>query len=282
MSVPSYLRRCNVIGVNDQNRENCQQCQVSMYIEASRLLAHNSSANPKIGRLVIITMSRALQPQTRGEFCITNSPNPLVLLTNLASSYALQSHRPIPTAQPMSLSTTVLSSLRPVFRSPTTRPSAPRTIKRLFLFTRARQASFSSTQPSRVVAHRDPFHPSSSRIPSSSSPSPLLAPFSTASTTPLLRAAAAAPSSSKPMAAETDAQAAAVANQTGVTPESIESSLKEKLQAELVVVEDVSGKSSFFFLLSFFLSILLRLAFALLCFIRVKERADGQPLGRGI
>ena len=43
------------------------------------------------------------------------------------------------------------------------------------------------------------------------------------------------------MAAETDVQAAAVANQTGITTESLRATLESKMQAEKVFVEDISG-----------------------------------------
>ena len=44
------------------------------------------------------------------------------------------------------------------------------------------------------------------------------------------------------MAAETDAQAAAVANTSGITPDTLRAMLEVKLSAEKVFVEDVSGK----------------------------------------
>ncbi|KAL9629154.1 MAG: hypothetical protein Q9164_007000 [Protoblastenia rupestris] len=44
-----------------------------------------------------------------------------------------------------------------------------------------------------------------------------------------------------PKAAETDAQAEAVANTTGVTPESLQKALKEKLAAQHVDIDDMSG-----------------------------------------
>ncbi|MCJ1307773.1 hypothetical protein MMC25_001421 [Agyrium rufum] len=43
-----------------------------------------------------------------------------------------------------------------------------------------------------------------------------------------------------PSAAETDSQAAAVANTTGVTPDTLKASLTEKLGAEYVEVDDIS------------------------------------------
>ena len=43
------------------------------------------------------------------------------------------------------------------------------------------------------------------------------------------------------MAAETDTQAASIANETGITPTSLQSTLEAKLQAEQVFVEDISG-----------------------------------------
>ena len=48
---------------------------------------------------------------------------------------------------------------------------------------------------------------------------------------------------STPGAAETDIEAAQVANTTGVTPEGIQSTLREKLEAQVVEVEDISGIS---------------------------------------
>ena len=44
-------------------------------------------------------------------------------------------------------------------------------------------------------------------------------------------------------AAETDVPAAAVANTSGITPSSLKSTLTEKLEAEHVDVEDISGRS---------------------------------------
>lgn len=43
-------------------------------------------------------------------------------------------------------------------------------------------------------------------------------------------------------AAKTDSQAAEVANSSGITPISLQSSLTEKLKAQHVYVEDISGK----------------------------------------
>lgn len=43
-------------------------------------------------------------------------------------------------------------------------------------------------------------------------------------------------------AAETDTQAAAVANSSGITPASLKTTLTEKLEALYVEVEDISGK----------------------------------------
>ena len=42
-------------------------------------------------------------------------------------------------------------------------------------------------------------------------------------------------------AAETDVAATQVANTTGVTPEGIQSTLREKLEAQVVEVDDISG-----------------------------------------
>ncbi|KAG8529323.1 uncharacterized protein KY384_005959 [Bacidia gigantensis] len=47
-------------------------------------------------------------------------------------------------------------------------------------------------------------------------------------------------SSDAPKAAETDAQAEAVANTSGVTAESLQKSLEERLQAQHVQIEDMS------------------------------------------
>jgi len=47
--------------------------------------------------------------------------------------------------------------------------------------------------------------------------------------------------STAPKAAETDTQASAVANTTGVTADSLQATLKEKLGAEHVDIEDMSG-----------------------------------------
>ena len=44
------------------------------------------------------------------------------------------------------------------------------------------------------------------------------------------------------MAAPTDTQAAAEANTSGVTPDSISAALKQKLDASHVEIEDMSGK----------------------------------------
>ena len=44
-----------------------------------------------------------------------------------------------------------------------------------------------------------------------------------------------------PSAAETDAQAAAVANTSGITTESLTETLREKLDAEFVDINDISG-----------------------------------------
>lgn len=49
--------------------------------------------------------------------------------------------------------------------------------------------------------------------------------------------------STAPKAAETDTQASAVANTTGVTADSLQATLKEKLGAEHVDIEDMSGMS---------------------------------------
>ena len=46
------------------------------------------------------------------------------------------------------------------------------------------------------------------------------------------------------MAAETDTQAAAAANTSGITPDSMKSTLAEKLQAQFVEVRDESGQSA--------------------------------------
>ena len=43
------------------------------------------------------------------------------------------------------------------------------------------------------------------------------------------------------MAAETDTQAAAIANTSGITPESMKATLTDKLQAQLVEIRDESG-----------------------------------------
>ncbi|MCJ1450679.1 hypothetical protein MMC28_001012 [Mycoblastus sanguinarius] len=47
--------------------------------------------------------------------------------------------------------------------------------------------------------------------------------------------------SSAPSAAETDTQAAAVANTTGITTDSLSKTLTEKLEAKHVAIEDISG-----------------------------------------
>lgn len=44
-----------------------------------------------------------------------------------------------------------------------------------------------------------------------------------------------------PKAAETDTEAAAVANTSGITTQSISNTLKEKIQAQHVDIEDMSG-----------------------------------------
>lgn len=49
---------------------------------------------------------------------------------------------------------------------------------------------------------------------------------------------------SAPGAAESDTQAENVASETGITPESLSSTLKEKLEAKHVDIEDMSGKLS--------------------------------------
>ncbi|MCJ1471646.1 hypothetical protein MMC13_000286 [Lambiella insularis] len=43
------------------------------------------------------------------------------------------------------------------------------------------------------------------------------------------------------MSAETDLKAAKVANASGITPESLRSTLAEKLEAQHVAIEDISG-----------------------------------------
>jgi stress-induced morphogen len=43
------------------------------------------------------------------------------------------------------------------------------------------------------------------------------------------------------MAAPTDTQASATANESGITPESLEETLKSKLNASYVAIEDMSG-----------------------------------------
>ncbi|KAK3173526.1 hypothetical protein OEA41_006856 [Lepraria neglecta] len=47
--------------------------------------------------------------------------------------------------------------------------------------------------------------------------------------------------SDAPAAAETDTQASNVANESGITPESLSKTLKEKLEAKYVDIEDMSG-----------------------------------------
>ena len=49
-------------------------------------------------------------------------------------------------------------------------------------------------------------------------------------------------SAGAPKAAETDVQAEATANATGVTSESLQSTLKEKVAAQYVEIEDMSGR----------------------------------------
>lgn len=49
--------------------------------------------------------------------------------------------------------------------------------------------------------------------------------------------------SDAPAAAETDTQASNVANESGITPESLSKTLKEKLEAKHVDIEDMSGTS---------------------------------------
>lgn len=44
-----------------------------------------------------------------------------------------------------------------------------------------------------------------------------------------------------PGAAATDTEAAAVANKSGITPQSLSTTLKEKIQAQHVDIEDMSG-----------------------------------------
>lgn len=44
-----------------------------------------------------------------------------------------------------------------------------------------------------------------------------------------------------PSAAKTDTEAAAVANTSGITPHSLSTTLKEKIQAQHVDIEDMSG-----------------------------------------
>lgn len=45
-------------------------------------------------------------------------------------------------------------------------------------------------------------------------------------------------------AAKTDSQAANAANSSGITPSSLQSTLTEKLEAQYVNVEDISGEST--------------------------------------
>lgn len=47
-------------------------------------------------------------------------------------------------------------------------------------------------------------------------------------------------------AAETDGQAASVASNSGITPASLESALTEKLEAQFVNVEDISGERTLY------------------------------------
>ena len=47
-----------------------------------------------------------------------------------------------------------------------------------------------------------------------------------------------------PSAAETDAQAEKVANTSGITTESLQKTITEKLEAKHVDIEDMSGKSN--------------------------------------
>ena len=49
---------------------------------------------------------------------------------------------------------------------------------------------------------------------------------------------------SAPSAAETDSQAKTVANTSGVTIESLQNSITEKLEAKHVDIEDMSGKKN--------------------------------------
>lgn len=49
-------------------------------------------------------------------------------------------------------------------------------------------------------------------------------------------------------AAETDTQAEKVANTSGITVSSLKQALKEKLEAEYVEIEDMSGSSFYHFL----------------------------------
>ena len=52
--------------------------------------------------------------------------------------------------------------------------------------------------------------------------------------------------SDTPGAAEMDTKAQTIANTSGITPSTLSDTLREKLQAEHVVVEDISGMSSLF------------------------------------
>lgn len=49
------------------------------------------------------------------------------------------------------------------------------------------------------------------------------------------------------MSAETDTQAAAVANTSGITPASIKTTLTEKLEAQHVDIDDISGMFTSFY-----------------------------------
>lgn len=50
---------------------------------------------------------------------------------------------------------------------------------------------------------------------------------------------------SAPGAAETDTQAEKAASETGITPESLSNALKEKIEANHVEIEDMSGMLSY-------------------------------------
>ena len=52
-------------------------------------------------------------------------------------------------------------------------------------------------------------------------------------------------SSDTPGAAETDTKAQTIANTSGITPTTLSATLKDKLQAGHVVVEDISGTCTF-------------------------------------